>query len=222
MTATMTAFCVFSGRDRRQAEAAEVFRHSVHEHASAPVEVDFVSADNGWCQAAGFRRRGVTAFSFARFLAPWICDYEGRALYADGCDMLCLGDVTELASFDLDGRPLAVVKHPPIRLVPRETRARSWTSLMLMDCGHPRMKRWTPEYIETAPDGQLMHLLDFKDDEIGDLPPEWNTLVAPGCDPPDGTKIAHWSALSNPDIGSWINASGSLDWAEARERWRAA
>ena len=95
----MSAFPIFCGWDRRQREAAEVFKRSVIDRASIPVEIEFASADLGTC-----RRRGVTAFTYARFMVPALCNFEGRALFADGCDQLCLGDVAELADAR-HGRP---------------------------------------------------------------------------------------------------------------------
>lgn len=221
----MIRFRVFCGFDSRQAEAAEVFAYSVAMHTSIPIEIYYTSADaapmsledGALCNPARCARRGTTAFSYSRFMIPHGCGYEGVALYADGCDMLCLGDVAELAAFPLT-TPIAVVKHPP--RVPRETRPRSWTSLMLMDCA--RLHHWTPDFVETAQDGQLMRLSDFGDDAIGSLPPEWNVLVQPGKEPPSDARIAHWSALSSPDIGPWIDASGSALWQDWRERWRAS
>lgn len=233
---------VFAGWDHRQAEAAEVFAFSVRENASIEVSINPLGVGKGVCglalDASGFKRVGVTSFSYVRFLVPWLCNFSGRAAFFDGCDMLCLGDVAELADFDMQGKPIAVVKHPPLPGKPH-LRARSWTSMMLLDCGHPKLARWTPEYVETAPDAALMRLGDFADDEIGELPAEWNVLtehvaaevarlLSEGGDPsaPDfyrgcEEKIMHWSHLSDPNGGSWIDRSGSALWREWRDRWRA-
>jgi hypothetical protein len=208
----MSEFHVFSGWDRRQADAAEVFAFSVRENASVDVDVRFLKLDKMPVQ-----RTGVTEFSYSRFLVPLLCGYEGRALFADGCDMLCLGDVSELAQWDMQGKPLCVVKHEPLRRVPRHDRARSWTSLMLMDCA--KLTGWGLDYVQRQSDDQLMRLRTLGDDQIGDLPGEWNDLCPVPGEPSAIAKIAHWSAISDPNIGSWINASGSLVWDEWRRRW---
>jgi hypothetical protein len=221
-------FKVFAGYDERQAEAAEVFRYSVREHASIEVEINFISAHPGGPhKPAGLihagTRAGVTQFSYARFLVPAACGFSGRAAFADGCDQLCVYDIGELADYDLGGRALAVVKHPSL---PNQhgLRARSWTSLMLMDCGHPKLRRWTPEYVERAPDSTLMRLADFHDHEIGELSYGWNRLAKPDEEPEiqADDALIHWSYLSDPEGGSWIDRSGSRVWAAARERWRAS
>ena len=212
-------FKVFCGWDRRQAEAAEVFKFSVEQNASIDVDVQFLQLDK-----LPIDRVGVTSFTYSRFLVPWLCGYEGRALYGDGCDQLCLGDVAELASWDMQGKPLWVVKHPPLRKVPLR-RPRSWTSLMLMDCANNA--GWFPDTVARWPDDALMRLKTYTDDEIGELPQAWNMLVDPDGPPVSedhllGVKIAHWSHLSDPNGGSWIDRSGSALWAEWRQRWRVS
>lgn len=213
---TTEPFRVFSGWDRRQVEAAEVFKFSVEQNASIDVDVRFLQLDK-----LPIDRQGVTAFTYSRFLVPFLCGYEDRALFADGCDQLCFGDVAELAAWDMQGKPLWVVKHPPLarRL---HDRPRSWTSFMLMDCS--KLTGWGLDYVKRMSDDQLMRLRILGDEEIGELPAEWNMLRDEGSnvhgrtDQP--TKIMHWSYLSDPNGGSWIDRSGSEIWQWWRERWR--
>lgn len=227
----MEPFRVFCGWDKRQADAAEVFKFSVEQNASIEVDVRFLKIDK-----LPIERRGVTDFTYSRFLVPFLCGYEGRALFADGCDQLCLGDVRELAELDMQDKPVWVVKHPPIRKVPLQPRARSWTSLMLMDCA--KLPWWTPKYVEAAQDAALMQLYHLTVEAIGELPGEWNYLMPVDGDPQwkgsvwgssvtlgldehivPVVRIAHWSYLSDPNGNSWIDRSGSGLWAEWRERW---
>jgi hypothetical protein len=216
---------IFSGWDARQAEAADVFAFSVREHASAPFEIRFVSADPAVPGGPVCKRQAVTSFTYARFMVPSLCGYEGVAVYADGCDQLCLGDVDELrafADYDMNGCAVKVVKHA----FRNQARPRSWTSLMLLDCA--RFKTWTPQFVETVPDDLLMRFGTLEDREIGELPWEWNSMIEPAnpqpglasltTEPPADTKIAHWSYLADPNGDSWIDRSGSKVWAAARER----
>jgi len=226
--AAVEPFRIYSGWDVRQAEEAEVFAHSVREHASIPVDIRFVSADPVVPGGPVCTRRAVTSFTYARFMVPSLCGYEGMAVYADGCDQLCLDDVAELAAIPMDGCAVKVVKHE----FRGQARPRSWSSLMLMDC--TKRTLWLPEAIETASDDWLMRFEPFADEEIGELPECWNQMCVPKLDPenelrtielpepPEGTKVAHWSYLSDPNGGSWITRSGSKVWAAARDRWRAA
>jgi hypothetical protein len=34
----------------------------------------------------------------SRFLVPWLCNFKGHAIFADGSDMICLADIAELDS----------------------------------------------------------------------------------------------------------------------------
>lgn len=204
----MTPFRIYSGFDRRQAEAAEVFSYSVRAHASIPVEITFLRLAD-----LPISRSGTTEFSYGRFCIPHLCDFQGVALFADGCDQLCLGDIAELASLPMAGHLVRVCKHR----VPRQDRPRVWTSVMLMDCA--ALNWWTPEFVEEASDERLMRLRDLSDAEIGDLPDTWNWLMEYG--PREDARLLHWSHLSNPEGGSWIQRSGSGVWREWRDRWRA-
>jgi hypothetical protein len=203
-----SVFRIFSGFDPRQAEAAEVFAYSVRANASVPVDVGFVNI-----RELPVQRQGVTEFTYSRFLVPWLCRYVGRAVYADGCDQLCLGDVAELAAHDMEAKAMCVVKHPSND----GRRPRVWSSLMLLDCH--KLSYWDPAFVEGMPDSWLMRFERWADDEIGSLPPEWNALVEPGSEPPEGAKLAHWTALSDPNGAGWIDRSGSKLWQEWRQRW---
>jgi len=208
-------FRVFLGWDDRQAEACYVAMYSIGANSTIPVEVTFLN--DGAC--GDFGRVGVTKFTYRRFLVPSLCGYQGRALFADGADTLILGDVAELASFDLGGRALARVKYPP---PPGQDRSRGDTSVMLMDCA--RCSVWTPEVVATASDDRLMRLRDFADDEIADLDPRWNAALKVGEEPPLRTYIAHWGSIAPlcpPEAGDWIDFSRSKAWAGWRQRMRA-
>lgn len=207
----MEGFVAFSGWDERQQEAAEVFKYSLVTNSTIQVDFRFLKLHE-----LPMQRQGRTSFSYSRFLCAALVDYRGRCAVFDGCDMLCLGDVAELAGFDMQGKPIAVVKHTR----PGEARPRSWTSLMLMDCAQLRML--TPERAQRWPDEDLMRLRFLADHEIADLPPEWNLILDVGQEPPEGTKIAHWSPISDPDIGPWIDASKSDVWHSWREQWRGS
>lgn len=211
----MSKFKIYSGWDERQAEAAEVFKFSVLENASIDVEVEFLKIHD-----MPIKRVGVTGFTYSRWLAPWINDYEGVVFACDGCDQLCLGDVAELAAMDMGGHAVRVVKHPPVLRVPRMSRARSWSSAMLMD--NSKLGWLTPHVVANASDSDLMLFAHLRDEEIGDLPEAWNALCDVPGEPPEGAKLAHWSALADPNRGPWIQESGSKVWESWRQRWLAS
>ena len=105
-------------------------------------------------------RRGLTEFTYSRFLVPYLCNYEGTALFLDA-DMLCLADITEL--FDLFDNRYAVQ-------VVANKRKFEWPSLMLFN--NETCKKLTPEFVESSDD-----LFRMGWENVGPLPKKWNFCV---------------------------------------------
>lgn len=206
-------FAVFVGYDERQAEAAAVTEFSIRTHASVPVEVTMLGA--GLPPIADFTRAATTRFTFARFLVPALRGFEGKALFMD-CDVLVLGDVAELAALDMGEHAVMVVRHK----FKGQDRPRSWSAVMLMDCA--KLTAWTPHYVDTSSDDTLMRFRSLRDDQIGNLPPEWHSMAQEDGSFAEGAKLVHWSWISDPNGGSWVDRSGSAVWQAWRDSWRAA
>ena len=180
------AIRLYVGMDAREWVGLNVFCSSVWRRASAPVQITPIGAL--------MRSDGSNAFTSSRFLIPMLCNYSGWAIYADGSDMLCLADIAELWGMR-DQRAVKVVKHDYRTRHPRKYLGepnedyprKNWSSLMLMFCGH---YGWRHAPVN---DTQAMHRLSwFKDEDIGDLPKQWNYLVGEGnqAGPP---KIVHYT-----------------------------
>ncbi len=176
---------IFIGYDERQAVAYNVCRYSIERRASVPVAITPLKLDT-----LPLKREGLTRFTYSRFLVPWLCGFEGRAIFMDS-DFIVLGDVAEL---DVEpdnfgrmfGRPCedtaAYVSKNPVRF--------EWPSLILFDCDHAANECLTPEYVSVA---HNLHSLNWLiEDQIGDLPREWNHLV--GYDQPrKDAKAVHFT-----------------------------
>src|SRR5689334_16202690 len=98
------SFRIFIGADERQPIAYNVAQHSVYDHASIPVAVTKLVQST-----LPVKRRGLTSFTYARYLVPYLCNYEGYALFCDA-DVLFRGDVAELAKLAPDAA-VSVVPH---------------------------------------------------------------------------------------------------------------
>src|SRR5438552_3272509 len=81
---------VFAGYDSRQALAFNVLQHSIQRHTQRRVTVEPLILDR-----LPIKRRGLTEFTFSRFLVPWLCDYEGKAIFMDS-DIVVTGNVGEV------------------------------------------------------------------------------------------------------------------------------
>lgn len=171
---------IFIGWDSRFPEPAEVLAHSLRKHATIPLVIRYLKLDE-----LRLRRPhdplASTEFTYSRFLVPSLCNFRGTALFLDN-DMLCFGDVRELAELPMDGLALRVVKHEyaPVNTVkmygcPQTSYPRkNWSSMMLMNCD--RLRVWSREAVETRTGAYLHRFEDIPDEEIGDLPRTWNTL----------------------------------------------
>lgn len=151
---------VFIGRDSRQPIAYTVLADSIIQHASVPVSITALSLP-----AMPVKRRGLTEFSFSRFLVPYLCDYRGIALFLDA-DMVVTGDIKELFDCADAAYDLHVMQQQP---------KFEWASAMLFNC--VRCQVLTPAYIDDSSNNPL-DLTWAK--SIGEIPAEWNRIVGYG------------------------------------------
>ncbi len=100
---------IFIGWDSRFPEPADVLRYSLLKHSSIPLEIHYLKLNE-----LDINRKhdplASTEFTYSRFLVPHLCNFQGKALFLDN-DMLCLGDVKEIADLDMSYYALRVVKH---------------------------------------------------------------------------------------------------------------
>jgi lipopolysaccharide biosynthesis glycosyltransferase len=165
---------VFIGYDARQPISYTVLQYSIVKNSSKPVSLAALNIKH----SPGLRC-GLTPFTFSRFLVPYLCNYEGWALFLD-IDILVKGDIAELFSFADDKYAVMVSKNEKHRF--------EWASVMLFNCA--KCKALTPDVVNTK-DG--LHGINWvPDEEIGDLPREWNHLV--GYDEPrENPKLIHYT-----------------------------
>jgi lipopolysaccharide biosynthesis glycosyltransferase len=207
---------IFIGWDSRFPEPADVLRYSLLKHATIPLDIQYLKLDE-----LKLRRPhdplASTEFTYSRFLVPHLCGFRGTALFLDN-DMLCLGDVREIADLDMRSLTLRVVQHDyqptnaikmygcPQTSYPRK----NWSSMMLMNCA--KLKLWAKETVETQTGAYLHRFQDIPDAEIGELPKTWNTL-----DWMDATtKLIHYT-----NGGPWFEQYRNHPHAEIWFQYRA-
>jgi lipopolysaccharide biosynthesis glycosyltransferase len=184
---------VFVGFDSRQPLAYHVCRSSVERHAHGRVQVEPVRLD--WLPIS---RRGLTEFTFSRYLVPWLCDYTGYALFLDS-DIIVRADVREMLDAVQLGSAVSVVQTGP---------RFEWPSVMLFDCANYRCRILTPEFVD-APDN-APQTLTWAVDRLGSLPPEYNYLVGYSAALETAPKIVHftagipcWPETTRSDYADW-------------------
>jgi hypothetical protein len=208
---------VFVGYDAREAVAFSVLAHSIHARASQPVSVTPLRLSE--LKGIYTRPRNElqsTDFSFSRFLTPWLCDYQGWAIFMD-CDMIALDDIASLWGLADERFAVQVVKH---HHVPKErtkflgaTQTRyekkNWSSVMLMNCA--RCRALTPDYVNGAT-GLELHQFKWlgSDDLIGELPARWNHLVGYDAPRPDAA-IVHFT-IGGPYFAEYRDCEYASEW----------
>jgi hypothetical protein len=71
---------------------------------------------------------------------------------------------------------------------------------MLFNCDHPSNAKLTLEMVNTLPGRDLHRFCWLQDDEIGELPQEWNYLVGvTKLAMPSAPNLVHWT-LGSPNI----------------------
>jgi lipopolysaccharide biosynthesis glycosyltransferase len=206
---------VFIGYDSREIVAYNVLAHSINRHAKAPVSIAPVMLS----QLEGVFRREKnplqsTEFSFSRFLVPWMCDYQGWAIFMD-CDMLVREDIAKLWALRDERYAVQVVKHMHVPkeevkflgAVQTKYEKKNWSSVMLLDCA--KCRALTPEFVNQA-SGLELHQFKWlgNDALIGELPSRWNHLVA--YDP----HRADASLLHYTIGGPWFKEYEATDYAD--------
>jgi lipopolysaccharide biosynthesis glycosyltransferase len=230
---------VYLGWDSREQDAYAVAEHSLRKNASIPVSVTPLRADR--LAESGLLRRVMdrrgqmydlpsnapasTEFAISRFLTP-ILAQEGFALFADA-DVVFLGDVAELLSIADPSKAVSVVKHDMGQVGGKKMdgqaqvayRRKNWSSVMLFNASHPANKRISLQDVNERPGRDLHAFYWLHDDEIAELPREWNWLV--GCqNKPESPKVAHYT-LGTPNMVANIPHE-EIWWDAYREMLRGA
>ena len=208
---------IFIGYDSREAVAFSVLAHSINIRASTPVSITPLMLP----QLQGIYTREQhplqsTAFSFSRFLVPYLCGYRGWALFMD-CDMLVRDDVAKLWDLRDERFAVQVVKH---NHVPREEvkflnaaqtkyAKKNWSSVMLFNTA--RCTALTPAYVNAASGLELHQFKWLGDDRlIGEIPHRWNHLV--GYDPADGDAANLHYTRGGPYFKEFHDCEFAEDW----------
>lgn len=171
------------GFDQREAIAYHTFTQSIIEKSSVPVSFTPLAINSLKNYKENHTDRS-NDFVYSRFLTPYLNNFQGWSIFADG-DMICQADIKELWDLQDESKAVLVVKHnyqtkQNIKYLGNMNEnypKKNWSSLILWNCGHPKHKILTPEFISNQ-SGKYLHRFSWLDEEdIGELPIEWNWLA---------------------------------------------
>lgn len=213
---------IYIGWDSREWEAYDVAKKSILAYSDwedlriVPLELHSLKikalltrpierrGEQLWCPIS--EAPMSTEFAISRFCVPFLQN-NGWALFID-CDVLCLADIGELFALADDKYAVMVVKHTqesgPTTKMDNQLQTfynrKNWSSMVLWNTEHSSNQRLTREALNTWPGRDLHAFKWLNDDEIGELPNEWNYLV--GVNPPmENPKLVHFTLG-----GCWIEA----------------
>lgn len=200
---------VFIGFDSRAHVAFHALACSIYSRCSQPVSITPLILPT-----LPTVRTGLTQFTYTRFLVPYLCDYQGYALFMDS-DIIVQGDIAELFSIG-EQDPSKAVWAVKFATGPEETvkhlNSFERAAVMLFNCGHPDNKVLTPELIDTTDKG--LHGLKWTD-AIGDLPEEWQHVVM--YQAPKQAKLIHYTG-GIPVWAETLRLGFAKEWKEEIDR----
>ena len=174
---------IFVGFDQKEAIAYHTFVQSMIENSSIPISITPL-AENNLDDYSEEHTDGTNKFTYSRFLVPYLMNFKGWAIFADG-DMVCLSDIKILKNFFDPNIAVSVVKHN--YKTKHKTKyfgqknedypRKNWSSVIIWNCEHPKNKILTPKFISQK-EGSFLHRFNWlNDEEIGELPKSWNWLA---------------------------------------------
>lgn len=212
---------IFVGFDQVESVAWHTMVHSILSRSSRPVAIIPVNLGN--LKEIFWRERDPkqsNEFSFSRFLVPYLCNYQGYAVFFD-CDMMLRTDIWNIldAVKSDPGKAVYVVKHDYepkddvkyLNTVQYKYPRKNWSSVVLWDCSHPANKRVTSEFVNTASPMELHRFGWLDDNEIGELDVRWNWLVGEYDQPPSDVKNVHWT-IGGPYFEEYKGSDFSDEW----------
>ena len=216
---------IYIGYDTVEIIAFHTLVQSIIDHATIPVSIVPINLNN--LKDVYTRERDPkqsNSFSFSRFLVPYLNNYKDYAVFFD-CDMMLRTDIKELMEIINPNHAISVVKHS---YEPRDDikylgnvqysyPRKNWSSVIVWNCEHPDNKVVTPEFVNKASGLELHRFTWLKDEDIGELPVQWNWLVGEYDEPPADVKNVHWT-LGGPYFSEYENADFSEEWRDLKAR----
>ncbi len=213
---------IFVGFDQKEAIAYHTFCQSLIEHSSVPVQITPLALKNlnQYSEAHNDRSND---FVYSRFITPFLNEFLDWAIFVDG-DMIIQADIKELYHLRDETKAVMVVKHDYktkqskkyLGNINENYPRKNWSSVILWNCKHPKNKILTPEFVRNQ-SGKFLHRFSWlDDDDIGELPKEWNWLAIE-YDKNKYAKIIHYT-LGTPCFLDYRKTEMSEEWMKYHQK----
>jgi len=210
------------GFDQREAVAYHTFCQSIIQNTTQPV-LFLPLALNLFDNYKENHNDGSNSFIYTRFLTPYLFDFQGWAIFADG-DMICNADLSMLWNLKDENKAVMCVKHDYktkakekyLGNINQDYPRKNWSSLVIWNCKHPANKILTPDFVMKQ-SGAFLHRFQWLEDNlIGELDPQWNWLVT---EYPDNksANLLHYT-LGTPCFKDYQNSEMAELWYESHSK----
>jgi len=231
---------IWIGYDPREAEAFSVARVSIRKHLTMQIPIRSLFLDE--LRGRGLYTRPTevrdnrlwdviseapmsTEFAISRFLVPHLAQ-TGWALFMD-CDMLARANLARVFDLCDPSKAVMCVKHSyePAATEKMDGQAqlryarKNWSSFMIFNLEHEANRQLTPAMVNALPGRDLHRFCWLEDDQIGELPPEWNFLVG-HTDSSIDPKVVHFTE-GGPWMKGYENVPYAAEWLQQRRSWAA-
>lgn len=207
---------IYVGFDPRESVVYHTFVQSLIEQSSLPLEITPLAVNTLNFYSETHQDKS-NDFVYSRFLTPFMSDFSGWSIYVDG-DMICQEDIKELLALKDESKALLVVKHDYqsktankyLNNINENYPRKNWSSVILWNCGHPKHKVLTPDFVSQQ-SGKFLHRFSWlADEDIGELPIEWNWLAT---EYPDNAsaKLIHYT-LGAPCFRDYRDTGMAANW----------
>jgi len=207
---------VFVGYDVKETIAYHVCANSIIRKSTQPVSI-IPLALNLLDDYTETHTDTSNEFVYTRFLVPHLMNYNGWAIFIDG-DMILQDDIINLWNLKDNSKAVMVVKHDyKTKMSTKYLNAKNedyprknWSSVILWNCNHPAHKILSPAFVQNST-GQYLHRFSWlTDNDIGELPVEWNWL-ADEYGVNNDAKLIHYT-LGTPCFEEFANTPMSEHW----------
>lgn len=214
-----TSIKVFVGYDAREDAAYRVCHRSLLRQKSGALSIHPLRQDV--LRELGLYQRApdvgaATAFSLTRFLTPYLAAVDGYSVFVD-CDFLFTAPLHNVLDALEPGKAVHVVKHDyqPRKSVKMDGRVqaayprKNWSSFIVFDGRHPKVKALTPHVVNTESPAFLHRFSWLDDQDIGSLDITWNFLVGEYDAPATPPAAIHYT-----NGGPWFDNCRDVDFAD--------
>ena len=140
---------IFVGFDQKEAIAYHTFVQSLIENSTIPLSITPL-AENNLDHYTEKHTDGTNQFTYSRFLVPYLMNFKGWAIFADG-DMVCLSDIKILKSYFDTKKAVTVVKHNYKTKHKKkyfgqkndDYPRKNWSSMIIWNCEHLKTNTYT-------------------------------------------------------------------------------